>query len=328
MSIETTIAPPPSPLAAAKAGAHAGPDLLAPSLAMPRDYFELLKPRVMSLVVFTALVGMVAAPGHMNPVIGFTALLFIAIGAGASGALNMWYEADIDAMMSRTSKRPIPQGIIRRGEVLGFAMFLAVFSVLAMGLLINVLSAALLGFTIVFYAVVYSMWLKPTTPQNIVIGGAAGAFPPVIGWAAATGSVALEPIVMFLIIFVWTPPHFWALALLRADEYARAGVPMLPVVAGDAETRRQIVLYSWLLAPVGVLPWLLGYAGLLYGAVALVGGILFVTAARRLRKAAAGEATEQAAKALFGYSILYLVLLFAVLLVEKGSGWSFGQLVW
>jgi protoheme IX farnesyltransferase len=328
MSMQSDTAPLPSPLEAANAGVHAGPSLLTPSLAMPRDYFELLKPRVMSLVVFTALVGMVAAPGHINPVIGFAALLFIAIGAGASGALNMWYEADIDALMTRTAKRPIPQGIIARGEVLGFALFLAVFSVVALGLLVNLLSACLLAFTIVFYVVIYSMWLKPWTPQNIVIGGAAGAFPPVIGWAAATGTVALEPVVMFLIIFVWTPPHFWALALLRADEYARAGIPMLPVVAGDAETRRQIVLYSYLLAPVGALPWLLGYAGLAYGAVAIVGGALFIAAALRLRKAAEGEATTQAAMALFGYSILYLVLLFAVLLVEKGTGWSYGLIVW
>ncbi len=326
--MQTDTAQLPSPINPAGAVARAGADAFAPSLATPRDYFDLLKPRVMSLVVFTALVGMVAAPGHINPVIGLTALLFIAIGAGASGALNMWYEADIDAKMSRTAKRPIPQGIIRRGEVLGFAIFLAVLSVVALGLLVNVLSAALLAFTIFFYAVIYSVWLKPWTPQNIVIGGAAGAFPPVIGWAAASGSIAFEPIVMFLIIFVWTPPHFWALALLRADEYARVGIPMLPVVAGDAETRRQIVLYSYLLAPVGVSPWLLGYAGLLYGAVAAVTGILFVMAAIRLRKAAAGEATAKAAKALFGYSILYLVLLFAVLLVEKGSGWSFGQIVW
>jgi protoheme IX farnesyltransferase len=328
MSMQTDTAQLPSPTNPAGAVARAGADAFAPSLATPRDYFDLLKPRVMSLVVFTALVGMIAAPGHINPVIGLTALLFIAIGAGASGALNMWYEADIDAKMSRTAKRPIPQGIIRRGEVLGFAIFLAVLSVVALGLLVNVLSAALLAFTIFFYAVIYSVWLKPWTPQNIVIGGAAGAFPPVIGWAAASGSIAFEPIVMFLIIFVWTPPHFWALALLRADEYARAGIPMLPVVAGDAETRRQIVLYSCLLAPVGVSPWLLGYAGLLYGAVAAVTGILFVMAAIHLRKAAAGEATAKAAKALFGYSILYLVLLFAVLLVEKGSGWSFGQIVW
>jgi protoheme IX farnesyltransferase len=328
MALQTDTAHLRPPLNAADAGAHAGPSVFTPSLATPRDYFELLKPRVMSLVVFTALVGMVAAPGHINPVISLTALLFIAIGAGASGALNMWYEADIDAKMSRTAHRPIPQGVIRRGEVLGFALFLAVLSVVALGLLINVLSAALLAFTIFFYAVIYSIWLKPWTPQNIVIGGAAGAFPPVIGWAAASGTIAAEPVVMFLIIFVWTPPHFWTLALLRADEYARAGIPMLPVVAGDTETRRQIVLYSWLLAPVGVLPWLLGYAGLPYGAVAIVSGIMFVAMALRLRKAPEGETTVKAAKALFGYSILYLVLLFAVLLVEKGSGWSFGQIVW
>ncbi len=326
--MQTDTAQPPSPLNAANAAAHVGSSAFTPSIATPRDYFSLLKPRLMSLVVFTALVGMVAAPGHINPVLGFTALLFIAIGAGASGALNMWYEADIDAKMSRTALRPIPMGIIRRGEVLGFALFLAVFSVVALGLLINVLSAALLAFTIIFYAVIYSVWLKPSTPQNIVIGGAAGAFPPVIGWAAASGTVALEPVVMFLIIFVWTPPHFWALALLRTDEYARAGIPMLPVVAGDRETRRQIVLYSYLLAPVGVLPWILGYAGLAYGAIALVTGVLFVIAALRLRKAAEGEATTKAAKSLFGFSILYLFVLFAVLLVEKVSGWSFGQLVW
>jgi protoheme IX farnesyltransferase len=328
MSIQTDTAHLPSPLNAANAGAHAGTDPFAPSLATPRDYFALLKPRVMSLVVFTALVGMVAAPGHVNPIIGLTALVFIAIGAGASGALNMWYEADIDAKMSRTAQRPIPQGIIRRGEVLGFAIFLAVLSVVALGLLVNILSAALLAFTIFFYAVIYSVWLKPWTPQNIVIGGAAGALPPIIGWAAASGTIAFEPIVMFLIIFVWTPPHFWALALLRADEYARAGIPMLPVVAGDRETRRQIVLYSYLLAPVGALPWLLGYAGLAYGAVAIVSGVMFVAAALRLRKATKGEATVKAAKGLFGYSILYLVLLFAVLLVEKSLGWSFGQIVW
>ncbi|HWV42238.1 MAG TPA: heme o synthase [Pseudorhodoplanes sp.] len=321
--MQTDTAHLPSPLPAANAGAHAGP-----SLATPRDYFALLKPRVMSLVVFTALVGIVAAPGEIHPVIGITALLFIAIGAGASGALNMWYEADIDAKMSRTAKRPIPQGVIRRGEVLGFALFLAVFSVVALGLLVNVLAAALLAFTIFFYAVIYSIWLKPSTPQNIVIGGAAGAFPPVIGWAAASNSIALEPIVMFLIIFLWTPPHFWALALLRSDEYARAGIPMLPVVAGEAETRRQIVLYSWLLAPVGVLPFILGYAGLVYGVISLVCGVMFVVYALRLRKAAEGEATVKAAKSLFGFSILYLFLLFAVLLVEKSTGWSFGQLVW
>jgi heme o synthase len=299
-----------------------------PSLATPRDFFELLKPRVMSLVVFTALVGMVAAPGSVNPVIAITALIFIAMGAGAAGALNMWYEADLDAMMSRTSLRPIPQGRIAPGDVLGFSLFLSALSVVAIGLLVNVLSAVLLAFTIFFYAVVYSMVLKRWTPQNIVIGGAAGALPPVIGWAAAANSMALEPWLMFLIIFIWTPPHFWALAMLRSDEYARAGVPMLPVVAGDHETRRQILLYSVALLPVGVSPWLFGYAGLAYGLIALVSGVLFVVAAWKLYKATDEATTARAAKSLFGYSILYLVLLFAVLLVDRGLGWSFGYLPW
>ncbi|ARQ02767.1 heme o synthase [Pseudorhodoplanes sinuspersici] len=317
-----------SPLPAVNDGARHGANPVGPSLATPRDYFETLKPRVMSLVVFTALVGMVVAPGHINPVIGGVALLFIAIGAGAAGALNMWYEADLDAMMSRTMKRPIPDGRIQPGEVLGFALSLAIFSVVALGLFVNLLSAALLAFTIFFYAVIYSMWLKRWTPQNIVIGGAAGALPPVIGWAAATGSVSLEPIVMFLIIFVWTPPHFWALAMLRTDEYARAGIPMLPVVAGERETRRQIVLYSILMAPVGALPYILGYTSALYGTVSIITGAMFVMAAFRLRNAPEGEATERAAKKLFGFSILYLGLLFAVLLIDRGFGLSFGQLTW
>ncbi len=333
MSMQSETARLTPPLPAVNDGARhgsnpVGPSLATPSLATPRDYFELLKPRVMSLVVFTALVGMVAAPGHINPVLGATALLFIAIGAGASGALNMWYEADLDAVMSRTMKRPIPDGRILPGEVLGFAMFLAVFSVVAMGLLINLISAVLLAFTIFFYAVVYSMWLKRWTPQNIVIGGAAGALPPVIGWAAATGSVSLEPIVMFLIIFIWTPPHFWALAMLRTEEYARAGVPMLPVVAGEKETRRQILLYSILMAPVGALPYLLGYTSALYGTISIVTGVMFVMHALRLRSAADGEATARAAKKLFGFSILYLGLLFAVMLIDRGFGLSFGQLSW
>ncbi len=315
----------PSPLSAADGGAHAD---FGPSLATPRDYLELLKPRVMSLVVFTALVGMVVAPGSINPVIAATALIFIAMGAGAAGALNMWYEADLDAIMSRTAGRPIPRGCIRPGEVLGFGLFLSALSVISIGLLVNLLSALLLAFTIFFYAVVYSMWLKRWTPQNIVIGGAAGAFPPMIGWAAATGTIGLESIVMFLIIFVWTPPHFWALAMLRADEYARAGVPMLPVVAGERETRRQILLYSILLAPVGALPFLLGYAGAVYGVLSIAAGILFAFAAWRLNNAPEGEATERAAKGLFGYSILYLVLLFAVLLIDQGFGGSFGRLPW
>jgi heme o synthase len=335
MSIKNETVPLPSPLIAADAGASAGSgpslvgsSLVGLSLATPRDYFELLKPRVMSLVVFTALVGMVVAPGKINPVIGITALIFIAIGAGAAGALNMWYDADLDAIMSRTKTRPIPDGRIQPGEVLGFALFLSVLSVLSLGLLVNWLSASLLAFTIFFYVVIYSMWLKLSTPQNIVIGGAAGAFPPMIGWAAATGTIGLESVLMFLIIFVWTPPHFWALAMLRSDEYARAGVPMLPVVSGERETRRQILLYSILLAPVGALPFLFGYSGALYGATSIVSGLLFVLAARRLHRAPDGEATERAAKRLFAYSILYLVLLFAVLLVDQGFGISFGQLPW
>lgn len=291
---------------------------LEPSIAGVGDYVALLKPRVMSLVVFTALVGLVIAPGHIHPVIGFTALLCIAIGAGAAGALNMGYEADIDAMMKRTADRPIPQGRIAPGEALGFGGLLAVFSVVTMGLMVNVVAGALLAFTIFFYAVVYTMWLKRFTPQNIVIGGAAGAFPPMIGWAAATGSIDLEPVLLFLVIFFWTPPHFWALALLRSDDYARAGIPMLPVVAGEAETRRQILIYSVVLAPVGALPWLLGYAGLLYGAVAIVGGALMIALSVRLFTAAKKRTIEQTAKQLFAFSILYLFVLFAVLLVEQG----------
>src|SRR5712671_743091 len=232
-----------------------------------------MKPRVMSLVVFTALVGLVVAPGHMHPVIAFTALLCIAVGAGAAGALNMWYDADIDAVMTRTSNRPIPQRRIAPGEALAFGIVLAAFSVGTLGLLVSWLAAGLLAFTVFFYIVVYTAWLKRSTPQNIVIGGAAGAFPPMIGWAAVTGDVSLAPVLMFLIIFLWTPPHFWALSLLRADDYARANVPMLPVVAGEAETRRQILLYSLVLAPVGMSPWLLGTAGLAYGAAATFGGL-------------------------------------------------------
>src|SRR5579859_3905152 len=241
-----------------------------PSIAGVGDYIELLKPRVMSLVVFTALVGLVVAPGHVHPVIGFVALLCITVGAGAAGALNMWYDADVDARMARTAGRPIPCGRVTPGEAAGFGFTLATFAVVTLGLLVNVLSAALLAFTIFFYVAVYTMWLKRATPQNIVIGGAAGALPPVIGWAAAGGSLALEPLILFLIIFLWTPPHFWALALNRANEYARAGVPMLPVVRGRVATTRQILLYSLLLVPVSVLPWVGGFAGPAYGASALV----------------------------------------------------------
>jgi heme o synthase len=232
-----------------------------PSVAGVGDYIELMKPRVMSLVVFTALVGLLVAPGHIHPVIGFAALLCITVGAGAAGALNMWYDADIDARMSRTAGRPIPRGRITPGEAAGFGITLAVFSVVALGLLINLLAAALLAFTIFFYVAIYTVWLKRSTPQNIVIGGAAGALPPMIGWAAASGTLAVEPVLLFLIIFFWTPPHFWALSLYRVEDYVRAGIPMLPVVAGEQETRRQILLYTLILAPLGVTPWLLGSTG-------------------------------------------------------------------
>ncbi len=282
------------------------------------DYVALLKPRVMSLVVFTALVGLMVAPAHIHPVIGFTALLCIAVGAGAAGALNMWYDADIDAVMTRTAERPIPRRRIAPGEALAFGSVLAVGAVVVMGLLVSWLAAALLAFTIFFYVVVYTMWLKRSTPQNIVIGGAAGAFPPVIGWAAATGSVAVEPCLLFLIIFFWTPPHFWALSLLRADDYARARVPMLPVVAGLEETRRQILIYSFVLLAAGAAPWLLGYAGTAFGITALVAGAIMVTLAWRVRVEREDEAANQAARQLFGFSILYLFVLFAVLLVETG----------
>jgi heme o synthase len=280
------------------------------------DYLALMKPRVMSLVVFTALVGLVLAPGHVHPVIGFTALLCIAVGAGAAGALNMWFDADVDAVMTRTVRRPIPSGRIAPGEALAFGMTLAIGSVVVLGLLVDWLAALMLAFTIFFYIVIYTMWLKRSTPQNIVIGGAAGAFPPMIGWAAATGSFGVEPFLLFLLVFFWTPPHFWALSLNRTEDYARARIPMLPVVAGAAETRRQILIYSLLLVPVGAAPWLLGYADAVYGITALIGGGLMVALAWRLFVEGAGARAAQTAGRLFGFSILYLFVLFAVLLVE------------
>jgi protoheme IX farnesyltransferase len=248
--------------------------------------------------------------------------LCITVGAGAAGALNMWYDADIDARMDRTAGRPIPAGRLLPGEALGFGLTLAGFSVVTLGLLVNVVAAALLALTIAFYVVVYTIWLKRRTPQNIVIGGAAGALPPMIGWAAATGSIAIEPALLFLIIFFWTPPHFWALSLYRAEDYARAGVPMLPVVAGVAETRRQILLYTLLLAPLGAAPWLLGYAGALYGVVALAAGAAMIALALRVRAERHGHA---AAKQMFAFSILYLFLLFAILLVDRLAGGLFGH---
>ena len=288
-----------------------------PSIAGVGDYIELMKPRVMSLVVFTALVGLLIAPGHVHPMVGFTALLCIAVGAGAAGSLNMWYDADIDARMTRTAARPIPAGRVAPGEALAFGLTLAVGSVVVLGLLINIIAAALLAVTIAFYVVVYTMWLKRRTPQNIVIGGAAGALPPVIGWVAATGSIAVEPVLLFAIIFFWTPPHFWALSLYRTEDYVRAGIPMLPVVAGARETRRQILLYTLLLAPLGVAPWLLGYAGLSYGIVALATGAIMIALALRVR--VEEDRAHTASKQLFGFSILYLFLLFAMLLVDHTS---------
>jgi heme o synthase len=288
-----------------------------PSIAGVGDYIELMKPRVMSLVVFTALVGLLIAPGHVHPVIAFAALLCITVGAGAAGALNMWYDADIDARMGRTAGRPIPRGRVTPGEAAGFGFTLAAFSVVTLGLLVNLLSAALLAFTIFFYVAIYTVWLKRSTPQNIVVGGAAGALPPVIGWVAASGTLALEPVLLFLIIFFWTPPHFWALSLYRVEDYVRAGIPMLPVVAGERETRRQILLYTAILAPLGVAPWLLGYTGPAYGLAALgLGAMMIVLALRVWRERSSYVASKQ----MFGFSILYLFALFAMLLVDRMSG--------
>ncbi len=281
------------------------------------DYFALLKPRVMSLVIFTALVGIVAAPGAIHPWIAAVALLMIAIGAGASGALNMWYDADIDAAMKRTAARPVPRGAILPGEALGFGLALAVFSVIGLGLLVNVASAALLAFTIFFYAVIYTMWLKRSTPYNIVIGGAAGAFPPMIGWAAVTGTVDLGSISLFLIIFMWTPPHFWALALWREGDYAKAGIPMLPNVAGQAETRRQILIYSLILMPLTYAPVALGIAGLIYAMAATMLNAVFLYYAVQVYRLRVGKPADAACKKLFAYSILWLFLIFAVILVEQ-----------
>jgi heme o synthase len=280
------------------------------------DFIDLMKPRVMSLVVFTALTGMVAAPGAIHPVLGVIALLAIAIGAGASGALNMWYDADIDARMARTASRPIPRGKLTRDEALSFGTVLSLFSILSLGVLVNWTAGALLALTIGYYLFIYTMWLKRRTPQNIVIGGAAGSFPPMIGWAAVTGSVGIESVVMFLIIFMWTPPHFWALALYRARDYERVGVPMLPVVSGPTETRRQIWLYSLLLVPLAVTPSLIGLGGIVYAVSSVALGAVFLYFAWRVRQVTEGREADAAAKRLFGFSILYLFMLFAVLLGE------------
>ena len=294
--------------------ASAGSD---PALAEPRDFFALLKPRVMSLVIFTAFVGLVAAPGTIHPVIGAAAIFCIALAAGASGALNMWYEADIDAKMNRTKNRPIPGGRIDRGSVLGFGLTLSIVSVAMMALMVNWLSAGLLAFTIFFYVVVYTMWLKRLTPQNIVIGGASGALPPVVAWAAVTNTVSIESLVLFAIIFIWTPPHFWSLSLFCSDDYERAGVPMLPVVAGEKETRNQIFIYSMLLAPLGVLPWAMGFAGSVYAIVSMTFGAVFMYLATRVWK---DDGEEGEARKLFAFSIMYFFVLFAVIAGEALFG--------
>jgi protoheme IX farnesyltransferase len=279
-------------------------------------FVALMKPRVMLLAVFTAVVGLVIAPGHLDPLLGSLGVLAIAAGAGAAGVLNMWYDADIDAVMTRTARRPIPRGTISRAEALAFGLVLACGAVAVLALALNVTAAALLAFAIFFYVVVYTVWLKRQTPQNIVIGGAAGALPPVIGWAAATGEIGLEPLILFLIIFLWTPPHFWALSLNRSDEYARAGVPMLPVVAGRGATTRQIFVYSMLLVPISLVPWALGFVGTIYAATAVICGAIFVVLAFRLRRSS--DTDRRDASHLF--SIFYLFLLFAALLADHGGG--------
>ncbi len=286
-----------------------------------KDWIALLKPRVMSLVVYSGLIGLLVAPGHIHPVLGFTAVLCIAIAAGACGAINMWYDRDIDALMRRTRSRPIPAGRIAPNAALGFGVVLAIGAVIVMGIAINPMAAGLLALSIAFYVFVYTMWLKRRTPQNIVIGGAAGAFPPVIGWAAVTGSVSLYPLILFAIIFIWTPPHFWSLALFANEDYRRAGVPMLPVVAGAKATRRQIVLYTLLLVPVTLLPWFLGYAGVVYaGAAAVLGAGFLVSVwrvARDVQDAAGVSLSNDApARAAFKYSIAYLFILFGALAVD------------
>lgn len=296
-----------------KAGGHvlaAAPVPPEPALG---DYMLLLKPRVMSLVVFTGFAGLVVAPGHIHPLIAAVAVLCIAVGAGASGAINMWYERDIDARMIRTRSRPLPTGRIDPADALGFGVVLAIASVLTMGLAVNEVAAALLAITIGFYVFVYTIWLKRRTPQNIVIGGAAGAFPPMIGWAAVTGDVSLASLALFAMIFMWTPPHFWALSLFRSADYANAGVPMLPVVAGKRETKRQMLFYTVLLLPVTLAPYALGAAGMLYAAAAVILGLCFLGLAVKVWF----DETDRSAKQMFGFSIVYLFMLFVMLIADS-----------
>ena len=284
--------------------------------AEPADYIQLLKPRVMSLVVFSGLAGLLVAPGTLHPILAVVAVLCIAVGAGAAGAINMWYDRDIDAVMERTQKRPIPMGRMIPGDALGFGIVLAIGSVTVMGLAVNIVAASLLLLAILFYVFVYTVWLKRRTPQNIVIGGASGAFPPMIGWAAVTGSVGVESLVLFAIIFFWTPPHFWALALYRSGDYEKAGVPMLPVVAGQRETKRQMLLYTLLLLPLALAPSFMGIAGWLYGGVAAVMGVLFCVAALAVWY----DESDRAPKRMFGFSIIYLFVLFALMIADRAVG--------
>ncbi|MEK9831057.1 MAG: heme o synthase [Rhodospirillaceae bacterium] len=283
------------------------------------DYVALLKPRVMTLVVFSGAVGLFVAPGSLHPLLAVVAILCIAVGSGAAGAINMWYERDIDALMSRTANRPLPAGRVAPSDALGFATVLALFSVLLMGLATNWAAAGLLALAILFYVFVYTVWLKRRTPQNIVIGGAAGAFPPMIGWAAVTGDVSLVSLSLFAIIFLWTPPHFWALALYRSGDYERAGVPMMPVVVGAASTKRQMLAYTVALVPVSLVPFALGGAGLLYTVgVAVLGAMFVISAVGVLREPA--DAGDRRARRMFGFSILYLFLVFALLLADSLLG--------
>jgi len=280
------------------------------------DYVQILKPRVMSLVVFTGFVGLVVAPGHLHPVLAAIAVLCIAVGAGASGAINMWYDRDIDAVMRRTAQRPLPAGRMQPGEALGFGVVLGVGSVVVMGLAINWAAAALLALTIAFYVFVYTIWLKRRTPQNIVIGGAAGALPPLIGWAAVTGDLGWGALALFAIIFFWTPPHFWALSLYSAREYAAAGVPMLPVVAGPRETKKQMLLYTVVLWPISLAPWFLGLAGPVYAGGVAALSLAFTGAAIRVWY----DDSDRSARRMFAFSLLYLFLIFTLLLADHVGG--------
>ncbi|WP_374282205.1 heme o synthase [Novosphingobium sp.] len=293
-----------------------------PSQALPadwRDFFALTKPRVMSLVIFTGLCGLLAAPVPVDPVLGFTAILCIALGAGGAAALNQWWEADIDAVMKRTASRPLPAGRMQRQSALTFGLVLSLASVFVMGVGVGWLAAVILAVSIVYYAVIYTIWLKPRTPQNIVIGGGAGAFPPMIGWIAATGEVTLMPVLLFAIIFFWTPPHFWALALFVETDYAKANIPMMPVVAGHHSTRRQILVYAVLLLPLSLAPFWFAGAGPVYGASALLLSSVFVLLSLRVAvfRGLAGDMDMRPEKRLFAYSVLYLFALFAALVADR-----------